>query len=61
MGRDAVETIGWRLVHVSECKMRLTNWATGWPTWQVFWTMIHRDLHYAGEIGALRDLYRAKT
>jgi DinB family protein len=105
-------TIGWRLVHVSECKimyheyafgaarltfpeidsahtaasatmklaeghallradlnalsdgdleeLRLTNWGDRWPTWQVFWTMIHHDLHHGGEIGALRDLYRVR-
>lgn len=36
----------------------LTNWGERWPTWQIFWTMIHHDLWHGGEIGALRDLYR---
>jgi hypothetical protein len=106
-------TIGWRLVHVAECKImcheyafgaakltwpeidsahtpedavaqleegqarliralaslsggeldegRMTNWGEEWPTWKVFWTMIHHDYHHGGEIGALRDLYRVTT
>ena len=37
---------------------RLTNWGEKWPTWRIFWTMIHHDLQHGGEIGALRDLYR---
>ena len=109
-GAAPLTTIGWRLVHVAECKSmyheyafgparltwpdldsphtardaiaalergqallvgdlaglrdsdlerpRLTNWGEEWPTWRVFWTMIHHDLHHGGEIGALRDLYR---
>ena len=36
-----------------------TNWGEGWPAWRIFWTMIHHDAHHGGEIGALRDLYRA--
>jgi uncharacterized damage-inducible protein DinB len=103
-------TIGWRLVHVAECKVmyheyafgpgqltwpeidsahtaadavaqlehghrlltaalaavdddeldrpRATNWGEQWPTWKIFWTMIHHDIHHGAEIGALRDLYR---
>jgi uncharacterized damage-inducible protein DinB len=39
---------------------RKTNWGEEWPTWKIFWTMIHHDLHHGGEIGALRDLYRLK-
>ncbi len=35
-----------------------TNWGEEWPTWQIFWTMIHHDAHHGAEIGALRDLYR---
>jgi hypothetical protein len=38
----------------------LTNWGERWPSWKVFWTMISHDLHHGGEIGALRDLYRAR-
>ena len=37
---------------------RLTNWGEKRPTWWIFWTMIHHDLHHGGEIGTLRDLYR---
>jgi uncharacterized damage-inducible protein DinB len=103
-------TMGWRLVHVAECKLMyheyafgqdhltwedldsthtaadavaalgewqrllvadlgslddaglerpaMTNWGEKWPTWRIFWTMIHHDLWHGGEIGALRDLYR---
>lgn len=103
-------TIGWRLVHVAECKImyrehafgpgrltwpdidsahtaadaiaqleeghsllvadlagldddelerpRGTNWGEDWPTWKIFWTMIHHDIHHGAEIGALRDLHR---
>lgn len=103
-------TIGWRLVHVAECKImyheyafgpgrlvwpdidsrhdvssaiaqleegqrllvddlaglddddlerpRATNWGEEWPTWRIFWTMIHHDIHHGAEIGALRDLHR---
>jgi hypothetical protein len=103
-------TIGWRLVHVAECKLMyheyafgpgrltwdeldsthtaadavaslvewqgllvadlgslddadlerpaMTNWGEEWPTWRIFWTMIHHDLWHGGELGALRDLYR---
>ena len=36
-----------------------TNWGEEWPAWRIFWTMIHHDAHHGGEIGALRDLYRA--
>jgi hypothetical protein len=35
-----------------------TNWGERWPSWRIFWTMIHHDAHHGGEIGALRDLYR---
>lgn len=38
---------------------RLTNWGESWPSWRIFWAMIHHDAHHAGEIGVLRDLYRA--
>lgn len=103
-------TIGWRLVHVAECKImyreyafglgrltwpeidsahtagdaiaqleeghaalasdlaaldddelerpRATNWGEDWPTWKIFWTMIHHDIHHGAEIGALRDLHQ---
>jgi hypothetical protein len=37
----------------------LTNWGERWPAWRIFWTMVHHDAHHGGEIGALRDLYRA--
>jgi hypothetical protein len=37
---------------------RLTNWGERWPTWRIFWTMIHHDAHHGGEIGCIRDLYR---
>lgn len=105
-------TIGWRLVHVAECKLMyheyafgpatltfpdidsahtaaaaiaqleaghamllkdladlddasldrevLTNWGDRWPARNIFWTMIDHDLHHGGEIGVLRDLYRAR-
>ena len=105
-------TIGWRLVHVAECKImyreyafgpgrltwpdidsahtasnaiaqleeghavlasdlagldddeldrpRATNWGEDWPTWKIFWTMIHHDIHHGAEIGALRDLHRLR-
>jgi len=36
-----------------------TNWGERWPAWRIFWTMIHHDAHHGGELGALRDLYRA--
>jgi hypothetical protein len=36
-----------------------TNWGEEWSAWRIFWTMIHHDAHHGGEIGALRDLYRA--
>jgi DinB superfamily len=106
-----VTTIGWRLVHIADCKLmyhewafgpaeltfpdlvapataagaiarleqgqrllrseleglpdaaldapRLTNWGERWPAWRIFWTMIDHDGHHGGEIGCLRDLYRA--
>jgi hypothetical protein len=106
-----ITTIGWRLVHVLECKLMydeyafgdgrltwdrldsphtaataiaalehhharlarsvsslhdadldrpvLTNWGEKWPAWKIVWTMIHHDLWHGGEIGALRDLFRA--
>jgi len=38
---------------------RLTNWGERWPTWRLFWTLIHHDAHHGAEIGCLRDLYRA--
>lgn len=37
---------------------RATNWGEEWPTWKIFWTMIHHDIHHGAEIGALRDLHR---
>jgi DinB superfamily len=37
---------------------RLTNWGEEWPTWKIFWTMIHHDAHHGAEIACLRDLYR---
>jgi hypothetical protein len=40
-------------------KPRLTNWGAEWPTWKIFWAMIQHDLQHGGEIGTLRDLYRA--
>jgi uncharacterized damage-inducible protein DinB len=104
-------TIGWRLVHLADCKLmyhewafgqrrltfaelaapataagavarleegqrllradleglsddgldapRWTNWGAQWPTWRILWTMIDHDAHHGGEIGCLRDLYRA--
>lgn len=39
-------------------RVRLTNWGEPWPTWRIFWTMIHHDAHHGAEIGCLRDLYR---
>lgn len=39
--------------------LRPTNWGEPWPTWRIFWTMIHHDAHHGGEIGCIRDLYRA--
>jgi hypothetical protein len=36
---------------------RLTNWGEEWPTWRIFWTLIHHDAHHGGEIGCIRDLY----
>jgi len=39
-------------------EMRLTNWGEPWPTWRIFWAMIHHDAHHGAEIGCLRDLYR---
>lgn len=38
-------------------EMRLTNWGEPWPTWRIFWAMIHHDAHHGAEIGCLRDLY----
>jgi uncharacterized damage-inducible protein DinB len=37
---------------------RATNWGEDWPTWKIFWTMVHHDIHHGAEIGALRDLHR---
>ncbi len=37
---------------------RATNWGEQWPTWKIFWTMIHHDIHHGAEIGTLRDLFR---
>ena len=37
---------------------RATNWGEQWPTWRIFWTMIHHDLHHGAEIGVMRDVYR---
>ena len=39
-------------------ELRLTNWGEPWPTWRIFWVMIHHDAHHGAEIGCLRDLYR---
>jgi DinB superfamily len=104
-------TIGWRLVHLADCKViyhewafgegrltfpdlaapataaaalarleegqrrlraalaglddeqldapRRTNWGERWPTWKLLWTMVDHDAHHGGELGCLRDLYRA--
>lgn len=104
-------TIGWRLVHLADCKvmyhewafgqraltfpdlpapataagavarleagqrrlrevlagldddgldtLRWTNWGERWPAWRVLWAMVDHDAHHGGEIGCLRDLYRA--
>ena len=98
-------TIGWRLVHLADCKvmyhewaydirmeyyentggavarleagqrrlrevlagldddgldtLRSTNWGERWPAWRVLWAMVDHDAHHGGEIGCLRDLYRA--
>jgi hypothetical protein len=30
-----------------------------WPAWRVLWAMVDHDAHHGGEIGCLRDLYRA--
>ena len=30
-----------------------------WRAWRIFWTMIDHDAHHGGEIGCLRDFYRA--
>jgi len=40
-------------------EQRLTNWGDLWPTWRIFWTLIHHDAHHGAEIGCLRDLHRA--
>jgi hypothetical protein len=37
----------------------LTNWGEHWPAWRIFTTMTDHDAHHGGEIGCLRDLYRA--
>jgi hypothetical protein len=37
----------------------LTNWGEEWPARRIFTTMTGHDAHHGGEIGALRDLYRA--
>jgi DinB superfamily len=37
--------------------LRRTNWGETWPTWRIFWTMIHHDAQHGGEIGCIRDLY----
>jgi hypothetical protein len=42
-------------------EMRLTNWGEPWPTWRIFWAMIHHDAHHGAEIGCLRDLYRTRA
>ena len=38
----------------------MTNWGERWPARRIFWTMTSHDLHHGGEIGVLRDLYRAR-
>ena len=40
---------------------RLTNWGEEWPTWRIFWTMIHHDIWHGAEIGVIRDLYRSSV
>ena len=40
-------------------KMVFTNWGEEWPIYKIFWTMASHDLHHGGEIGCLRDFYRA--
>ena len=40
---------------------RATNWGEQWPTWKIFWTMIHHDIHHGAEIGVMRDLYRLRA
>jgi hypothetical protein len=59
-------TIGWRLVHLADCKVMYHEWGFGWtnwgerpPAWRILWTMIDHDAHHGAEIGCLRDLYRA--
>ncbi len=37
---------------------RRTKWGELWPTWRIFWTLIHHDAHHGGEIGCIRDRYR---
>ena len=39
--------------------LRWTNWGGPWPAWRVLWAMVDHDAHHGGEIGCLRDLYRA--
>jgi hypothetical protein len=39
--------------------LRWTNWGERWPAWRVLWAMVDHDAHHGGEIGCLRDLYRA--
>jgi hypothetical protein len=40
-------------------ELRQTNWGERWPTWKLLWTMVDHDAHHGGELGCLRDLYRA--
>jgi DinB superfamily len=40
-------------------ELRWTNWGERWPTWKLLWTMVDHDAHHGGELGCLRDLYRA--
>jgi hypothetical protein len=41
-------------------ELRLTNWGERWPTWRILWVIAAHDLYHGGEIGCLRDLYRAQ-
>ena len=41
-------------------EMRLISWGERWLARHIFWVMAGHDLHHGGEIGCLRDLYRAQ-
>jgi hypothetical protein len=53
--RDALE----RLDEAALDEPRSTNWGERWPAWRIFWAMVDHEAHHGGEIGCLRDLYRA--